>query len=124
MQKLSFLMVILSILTLTNRYCYGQAQTYDPDDLNWYLTALQRELTAAKEQIQKLKEERGDDLKVKSLLMESSSQIHTIEAKLQELQTKKVSALSLLIAMSVIKERRNTLRDNLADLETLVPYTK
>lgn len=122
MQRLSFLMVIIFILSLTDRYCYGQTQSYNPADLNWYLTALQRELTAAKEQIAKLKEDKGYDPKVKSLLKEASSQIQTIEAKLHELQTTKVATSNVLITMSVIKERWNTLRDDLVALATLVQY--
>lgn len=121
MQKLSVLPAFIALQFLTSTYGYGQTTTYKPSDINWYTKTLQREATTAREQLKKFKEDKGYDPQALKLIDEASTEIRNIEGKLQELQTKKMTTSTVLINMSVIKDKRNTVKDDLVALGALIP---
>lgn len=121
MSKVFVISAILLSTFLMNAPCVGQTQNTPPSDLKWYLNALQRELGTTKEQLNKLKEEKGFDAEGSRLINESFSEIRAIEAKVHDLQSKKMASSLVVMNMSIIKERRGVIRDNLVALNILIP---
>jgi hypothetical protein len=115
-------LTFLIILLLIPLQSFGLNQPNSLSDLGWYIKALQRELETSKEQLNKVKEDKGFDAEASRLISESISEIRAIEAKLQEMQTKKMANSQVLLNMSIIKERRGVLRDNLVALGIMMPY--